>query len=108
MKPEKTNRNSNIQKILVAENDESNREYIELLLLEIDHKFQITYAQTGSEVIDLYKQNTYDIIIMNIVIPQITGFTATKIIRKTDKIVLIIAQSSILEHSKIFQKHLKY
>ncbi len=67
---------------------------------------------------------------MNIVIPQITGFTATKIIRKTDKKVLIIAQSSILEHPnkfkdagfndylikpfspddflKIFQKHLKY
>ncbi len=58
MKTEKINRKSNIQKILVAENDESNREYIELLLLEIDHKFQITYAQTGSEVIDLYKQNT--------------------------------------------------
>ena len=75
--------------ILVAEDNFINQEII-LGLLE-NSKIEIDIAQDGEEAIELHKKNNYNIILMDIQMPILDGYSASKEIRKTDKEIPIIA-----------------
>lgn len=73
-------------KILVVEDNELNMEIIEYLLSE--EGAIITKAQNGKEALDKfisYPAGTFDIILMDIMMPVMNGLEATKEIRKSDK-----------------------
>ena len=91
------NRDSNFQdvgllkgvKLLLADDNMINQEII-LGLLE-NSKVQIDIASDGQEAIEKFRANEYDIILMDIQMPVMDGYQATKIIREENKDIAIIA-----------------
>jgi CheY-like chemotaxis protein len=57
-------------------------------------QIQITYAENGKIAVELCSRESFDIILMNILMPVMDGFEATKEIRKFNKDVIIIAQTN--------------
>lgn len=76
------------QNMIVAEDNDSNY-YLVYMLLE--KEYNLTRAVNGKEVIELYEQHKPDIILMDIKMPVMDGYEATRIIRKKDKKIPIIA-----------------
>ncbi|GAB4293262.1 MAG: hypothetical protein Kow0068_18380 [Marinilabiliales bacterium] len=66
-------------KILVAEDEIFNQLVIQTLMEEWD--CDVDVVETGEEVIEKLNTNTYDIILMDIVMPKMSGLEATKYIR---------------------------
>jgi len=79
-------------RILLAEDNKTNQEII-LGLLE-HSGIKIDVACNGQEAIELFHQNQYDLILMDIQMPIMDGYEATKIIRKENREIPIIALSA--------------
>ncbi len=79
--------------ILVAEDNDVSRLLLERLLANQGHT--VTEARTGIEAIKLYGQSTFDLILMDVQMPDMDGFEATAEIRgrarKTGEHIPIIA-----------------
>jgi signal transduction histidine kinase/HPt (histidine-containing phosphotransfer) domain-containing protein len=65
--------------ILAAEDNEMSRIILQNHFTHWKAKFQ--FASTGAEAVNLAKQNSFDIIIMDIQMPEMDGYSATRIIR---------------------------
>jgi CheY-like chemotaxis protein len=70
-------------KVLVAEDNINNQKLIEILLLKLGIKSKI--ASNGEEAVECYKNEKYDLILMDINMPIMDGITATKIIKDLQK-----------------------
>jgi PAS domain S-box-containing protein len=90
--------NSNLQRdinslsnssILLVEDNEINQEIITGLLENSGIKIEI--ANNGKEAIQLSATNSYELILMDLQMPIMDGYEATKIIRQKDKDIPIIA-----------------
>lgn len=68
------------KRILVADDYEPNRQLI-LLYLE-GLKVNVDVVCDGQEAINICDRNYYDVILMDLQMPKVDGYTATKIIRK--------------------------
>ena len=66
--------------------------------LESRRKFQITTAANGNEAMSLYHRSKPDILVLDVMMPQMDGFTLAKMIRQTDTqtpILFLTARSSV-------------
>lgn len=80
--------------VLVAEDEEINYLYIEELLLHLDN-INIIRAINGKEVIELVeKYPEIDLVLMDIKMPLMNGYDATKAIKKSNPNIPIIAQTA--------------
>ncbi|WP_291328448.1 response regulator [Desulfovibrio sp. UCD-KL4C] len=70
-------------RILLAEDSESNRALVEFFLK--DTPFRITFAVDGAEAVAMYKKHNYDLVLMDIKMPNLNGYEATKEIRTYEK-----------------------
>ena len=70
-------------KVLVAEDNEVNQELIKILLDSKGIKYKI--ANNGIEAIELYKQDKFDIVFMDVNMPELDGIEATKQIKNYEK-----------------------
>lgn len=80
-------------KILIAEDDETS----EMLLSIIISAFSncVMKARTGAEAVEISRNNPdLDLILMDIKMPVMNGYTATRQIRQFNKDVVIIAQTA--------------
>jgi two-component system CheB/CheR fusion protein len=68
-------------KILVAEDVPLNQLLIKIILEEFG--FQCDIAENGKVAIEKLKENSYDIVLMDILMPEMNGFEATDYIRNT-------------------------
>ena len=77
--------------ILIAEDEESN-----FLLLKtiLKRHCNILHAKTGKELLEIYKEQHADLILMDIKMPEMNGIDALKEIRKFDAEIPVIMQSA--------------
>lgn len=82
--------NADVQKIfrsklniLLVEDSKDNQNIVKAYLKNSDAI--ITTVENGKEAIESYKENQYDIVLMDIQMPLMDGYTATKEIRKIER-----------------------
>ncbi|MCW8962474.1 MAG: response regulator [Gammaproteobacteria bacterium] len=76
-------------KVLVADDGPDNRELLKLVLGEVG--LDVTTVSNGQEVIDAVQQQTFDVILMDVQMPEMDGFTATGILRQRGIVTPIYA-----------------
>ncbi len=90
-------------KILVAEDNDINQKLIRLMFNKLGYEIDI--ANNGVEVITLAKINNYDLIFMDIQMPEVDGLTATRhLIQELseNKLPVIVAMTAnVMESDKI-------
>lgn len=69
--------------ILVAEDNTNNQLLMKLVLEELG--LNVTIAQNGQEAVNTYKENSYDLVLMDINMPVMDGLTALKHIREYEQ-----------------------
>ncbi len=74
--------------LLIAEDNESNYLLFDTIL---SREYDLIHAWDGVEAVDMFKQHQPDMIIMDINMPNMDGYEATREIRKISKNVPIIA-----------------
>ncbi len=86
-KNEKTKRKSETEtrsqppfKILVAEDDHSSRLMLEALFQKTN--YEVDFAVHGNEAISACSKEKYDLILMDVLMPNMNGLDATKVIRQ--------------------------
>ncbi|MCX6278898.1 MAG: PAS domain S-box protein [Bacteroidetes bacterium] len=80
-------------KILIAEDDETSEELISAVIKGFCK--EILNAKTGTQAIEVCRNNPdIDLILMDIQMPEINGYEATRLIRQFNKEVVIIAQTA--------------
>lgn len=72
------------------------REYAEF------YDYQVDEAQDGQEAVDKVKNNNYDIIVMDIMMPVLDGYSACKEIRKFSMTPIILLSARSEEHDKLY------
>jgi PAS domain S-box-containing protein len=90
------------KKILVAEDDELNQLLIKAIFENQNLSFVI--ANNGNEIIDLLKKEHFDIILMDIEMPQLNGLDTTKFIRQELKLDIPII--ALTAHESENDKHM--
>lgn len=78
--------------VLIVEDNPVNMMFLEELL-DNEH-FRITKAFDGKSAIEAFKAKKFDVILMDIRLPDVTGYEVVKTIRKDDPDVYIIAQTA--------------
>ena len=80
-------------KVLVAEDDETSKEFLSIIVQEFAK--DIIFVNTGNEAVAACVKNPdIDLILMDIQMPDLNGYEATRQIRQFNKGVTIIAQTA--------------
>ncbi len=79
--------------ILIVEDDEAS--YLMLKIILSRHNYTISWAKSGEEALRIYRSEpTISLILMDLKLPGIDGYEATRLIRSQNPDVPIIAQSA--------------
>ena len=88
--------------ILLAEDDPSGQKLMKHVLDRLG--YTVDLAKTGKEVLDLISKSPYDIVLMDMEMPIMDGFTATREIRKQNKYesipIIALTAHAMKEHRK--------
>lgn len=84
--------------ILIVEDDTYNAMYLNEILK--NHITDIYTVNNGVDAIDFVKNNSVDAILMDVRLPDITGYEATKEILKHNPYIKIIAQTAYAAHDE--------
>lgn len=80
----------------------------EILIRELVAKYakleqlEVEFAENGQEGIELVRNNQYDLVIMDIMMPVLDGFSAVKEIRKFSLVPIILLSARGEEYDKIY------
>src|SRR4051812_2044557 len=84
------------QRILLAEDNLVNQQLAIRLLQKMGHSVML--ANHGKEALDLFEKNSFDLVLMDVQMPEMDGFSATIAIREQEKItgrhLIIIAMTA--------------
>jgi len=69
--------------ILLVENDEMNIKFVKIVLDRLGHKTDI--AVNGLIGVELFSKNKYDLVLMDLEMPELNGLDATERIRAMEK-----------------------
>lgn len=86
------------KRILLVEDNDINLEVATCFLK--DTKAKITIAKNGLEAVECVKNNVFDVILMDIQMPLMDGYEATRIIRKELKVTtpIIAMTANVMSH----------
>lgn len=79
-----------LMKILIVDDDADIREILEFMLKD----FETISVTNGKEALEKYKDTKPDIVLMDIVMPEMDGIEATKEILKIDPNAKILAETA--------------
>lgn len=82
-------------KILLLEDDYSYRTSIKEYLLSLE--YEIDDFENGKDALNAIFENTYDLLLMDIIVPDITGYEILKEVRKSEIEVPIILVTSLTD-----------
>lgn len=80
--------------VLIVDDNDNNRLTLNLLLEEVDD-IEVFEAEDGQIAVEMCVKNHFDLIFMDIMMPNMDGFEATKFIKQVDKKSMIIALSAL-------------
>jgi len=86
-------------KLLIVDDEEKIREFIKKYAVFEGHT--VFEASNGMEAIEICQKNKFDIIILDIMMPELDGFSTCKEIRKTSCIPVIMLSARGEEYDKI-------
>ena len=87
-------------RILVVDDESDIRSLIERYADREGH--EVTTASDGLQAVELCRVNDFDIIIMDIMMPEMDGFTACKEIKKSKDIPVLMLSARGEEYDKLF------
>jgi PAS domain S-box-containing protein len=79
-------------KVLIVEDEETNYLYLERLLRR--EKANCTWVKNGADAVDIVERNSFDLILMDLKMPIMDGFEATRRIKNIKPDMPIIAQTA--------------
>ncbi len=84
-------------KILIVEDEDINYMYLETFLLDMNLNLDISHALDGQEGVDFVKKDSsFDLILMDLRMPEMDGFKATKIIKELAPQIPIVVQTAFI------------
>lgn len=87
-------------RILIADDEERIREMIrEYTILD---KYDIDEASDGLEALELFKQQEYSLIILDVMMPKMDGWSVCREIRRTSHVPIIMLTARGEEYDKLF------
>jgi len=81
-------------RILIVEDDEINYLYLESLLELFVKDVEIIHSTNGKEAIEIVNSKEVNLVFMDLKMPIMDGYEATKIIKETKPELVIIAQTA--------------
>ena len=88
-----------MQRILVVEDDFDIQELLQNFLQEAG--YAITVANDGIEALDIFTKNQFDLILLDVMLPKIDGFSVCELIRKQSQIPIIMLTALSGEEEQI-------
>ncbi len=91
-------------RILVAEDNRTNRMVIKAILKPTNA--ELVFAEDGEQAVDLWKRSTFDLVLMDIQMPNMNGVDATKAIRslemgeQRDKTPIVAVTANAMPHQR--------
>ena len=97
--PVKTGKESTPLRILVAEDNPVNQMLISKLLMEVGHSLEL--AANGNEVMKILHEDEepFDLVLMDIQMPEVDGIQATRLIRASDEAFRNIPVLALTAHA---------
>lgn len=92
--------NDTLYKILLVEDDDALRFIVKDNLEQ--NNFSVLVAEDGEKGIELFNQNNFDLIILDVMLPKIDGFQVAQFIRKNnDQVPIIFVTARSMTEDKI-------
>ncbi|MBO0461304.1 response regulator transcription factor [Enterococcus sp. DIV1298c] len=88
-----------MRKVLLIEDDPTITDFMEVVLAK-EH-YQVTIAATGMEALNVFQETSFDLILLDLGLPDIDGIELLKIIRKRLATPLIVISARNNEHEKV-------
>ncbi len=89
-----------MSRILVVDDEEKIREVIrEFAEFE---GYEVEEAKDGMEAVEMCRKNTYDVVILDVMMPRMDGFSACKEIKKIGDIPVLMLSARGEEYDKLF------
>jgi CheY-like chemotaxis protein len=87
------------RKALVVDDDQNIKRLISFILDQME--FEVEYASNGEEALNIFRQNNYDLILMDVLMPKIDGFS---VVEKMRQMEANIKHTPIIVISAIYTK----
>lgn len=87
-----------MHKILVVEDDEKIARVIQLEL-EFE-SYEVSNAYTGKEALDKYEEENFDLILLDVMIPELNGLEVLRRVRQKDesiRIIMLTARDAVMD-----------
>ena len=88
-----------MKKILVVEDEKDIQNIIKAFLENAEYKVET--ADDGLDAINFIQKNNYDLILLDIMLPKVDGFTICEMIRKNSNVPIIILTALTDEESQL-------